>query len=325
MCSISSTIFFFLQADRYRPLLPLPFELTYLRYGLSPFEFEPIYKQIIGDGIPDFSRFDVVDYIRGCVEIDHIDVIEVSMDAAYALPGSLTPQTIEKLVDLKDELGHSYTTHLPLWSIELSSFNEPVRKGSVKSIVETMKLVEPLDPEVYVLHATGSLASEFSSLNYEKSMLSMICMLMSGFSAQSVEEIITQTEINPRKIAIENFEFPFDITREVVDEYDTSICFDTGHVLAKYSGDESLTDFYKTHKDRIVEIHLHDGSYKEINGIPVPTDHIALGHGEMPIREFLMELVKDDFKGPIIFELTHDETNESLERIKKVVPEALSS
>ena len=84
-----------------------------MRYGLSPFEFKPIYKQIIGDGIPDFSRFDLVEYIRKCVEMDHIDVIEVSMDIVYVLPGSLTPQTIERLVDLKDELGHSYTTHLP--------------------------------------------------------------------------------------------------------------------------------------------------------------------------------------------------------------------
>ena len=296
-----------------------------MRYGLSPFEFKPIYKQIIGDGIPDFSRFDLVEYIRKCVEMDHIDVIEVSMDIVYVLPGSLTPQTIERLVDLKDELGHSYTTHLPFWSVELSSFNEPVRKGSVQSIVETIKLVEPLEPETYVLHATGSLASEFSSMDFEKSELSMICMLMSVFSVQSVEEIITQTEINPRKLAIENFEFPFDITREVVDEHDTSICFDTGHVLAKYSGDESLIDFYRTHKDRIVEIHLHDGSYREIDGLPVPTDHIALGQGEMPIREFLMELVRGDFNGPIIFELTHAETRESLERIKEVVPEALSS
>jgi len=43
------------------------------------------------------------------------------------------------------------------------------------------------------------------------------------------------------------------------------------------------------------------------------------------IREFMMELVIDDFNRPIIFELTHAETKESLERIKEVVPEALSS
>jgi hypothetical protein len=43
----------------------------------------------------------------------------------------------------------------------------------------------------------------------------------------------------------------------------------------------------------------------------------------MPIRELLMEVVKDKFNGPVIFELTSPETIESLRKIKEVVPEAL--
>jgi hypothetical protein len=36
-----------------------------------------------------------------------------------------------------------------------------------------------------------------------------------------------------------------------------------------------------------------------------------------------MEVVKDKFNGPAIFELTSAETMESLRKIKEVVPEAL--
>jgi sugar phosphate isomerase/epimerase len=108
-----------------------------------------------------------------------------------------------------------------------------------------------------------------------------------------------------------------------VDEYDTGICFDTGHALTRYSGDESVIEFYKAHKDRIIEFHLHDGIYEEREGAVIHDDHIALGTGEMPIRELLMEVAKDKFNGPVIFELTSTETIESLRKIKEVVPEAL--
>jgi hypothetical protein len=41
------------------------------------------------------------------------------------------------------------------------------------------------------------------------------------------------------------------------------------------------------------------------------------------LRELVLELVKDQFDGPIIFELTIDEAKESLGHIKQVVHEAL--
>jgi sugar phosphate isomerase/epimerase len=122
-------------------------------------------------------------------------------------------------------------------------------------------------------------------------------------------------------------EFPFDIMRDVIDDLDTSICFDTAHLLSRMSGNESVMDFYTTHKDRITEIHLQDATYKEFDGAIAREDHITLGRGIMGnavLREFLTELVRDEFDGPIIFELTKDEASESLDLIKKVVPEALN-
>ena len=92
------------------------------------------------------------------------------------------------------------------------------------------------------------------------------------------------------------------------------------------SGTESVMDFYKTHRDRITEIHLQDATYTEYENAVAREDHIALGRGIMgdsALREFLTELVNDKFDGPIIFELTKDEARESLDLIRKVVPEAL--
>ena len=296
-----------------------------LRFGLSALEFQEVTGRVIIDGIPDFSRLNVVDIVREAVSSGY-SVIELGMEVLHVIPGSLTSESIDRLVDLKEELGHSYTVHLPLWSVELATFNEPVRLGGVTSTIEAIELAKPLEPETYVLHATGALAAEFSGLNYDAGLVRLISTLLAGFAAASVEDIISKTEIEPHRLAIENTEFPFDVIRDLIDDQDTGICFDTAHLLCRMSGNESVMDFYSTHKDRITEVHLQDATYKKYEDAVARSDHIALGRGVMgnkTLREFLLELSRDRFEGPIIFELSKSEAGESLTHIEEVVPEAL--
>lgn len=297
-----------------------------LRFGITAMEFQATAQQIIVDGVPDFSRLNPVEIIHECVQ-DGYSITELTLDAQHIIPTVFTPDSVSKLAELKDETGHSYTSHLPFWSIELASFNEHVRKGCIESIVESIELTKPLDPEAYVLHATGEIGNYVSSLNYGGSVVPLLCTILAGYAATSIEEIVSRTEIDPRKLAIENVEFPFDIMRPVIDDLDTSICFDTAHLLSEMSGTESIMDFYHTHKDRITEIHLQDGTITRYEGAIAREDHIALGRGimgDLVLREFLLELIKDEFDGPIIFELTKAEAQESLELIRKVVPEAFT-
>lgn len=294
-----------------------------MRFGMVALEFFPAVNRIVEGGVPDFTRFNLPEIVREDLQIEHIEVIEITMDTEQLVPGSLAPARISELAELKDELGHSYTVHLPLWSIEPSSFNEFIRKASVESIVSSIKLAEELNPEAYVLHTTGSLAAEFSRLSLPEGLRLLLAGYIGSFAEKSLEEILSKTEIDPRKFAVENIEFPFEITRDAVNKYDTGICFDTGHVLSKQSGDETLSEFYKQHRGRIIEIHLHDGSYPE-GGRAFRTEHTALGQGEMPIREFLLELHNDNYKGPLVFELAPAEVKESLSMIRQEVPEVLS-
>ncbi len=286
-----------------------------LRFGLMPLEFQPIVNRILNNGVPDFSRFDIISIVRECVEAGY-KIIEISMDLEYIIPGALSENKIRELVELKDELGHSYTVHLPLWAIEPASFNEHIRFASVETTVSAIKQAEPLEPEAYVYHSTGALAAEFSRLNVPLHIRNIIGGYMLSYAATSLEEILTGTEIDPHRLAVENVEFPFGLTREMIDEYNVSICFDTGHLLTRYSGEESVLEFYNTHKDRIIELHLHDGSYDECNGTPVHKDHVALGEGAMPIKEFIGQLMRNRFDGPIIFEIPKEEADLSLQRIR---------
>jgi sugar phosphate isomerase/epimerase len=297
-----------------------------LRFGITALELQEVSRNVIVNGIPDFSRLDVPTLVQDAISKDW-SVIELSMDVKPIIPTSVTSETIERLIELKEETGVPYTVHLPYLSIELATFNEHVRKGCVESISEVIELSKLLNPEAYVLHATGDLAAEFSSLPYNSQIVHTINMLLAGFSTTSIEEIVSKTEINPRKLAIENYIFPFEVMREVIDDQDTSICFDTAHLLCQMSGTESIMDFYHAHKDRITEIHLQDGNFTKCGGVVDYDDHISLGTGLMSdavLRKFLLELVKDKFDGPLIFELTEDEASESMNHIRKVVPEVLN-
>jgi sugar phosphate isomerase/epimerase len=297
-------------------------EVMSMRFGTVAIEFMPALKRVIAGGSPDFSRVNMVEIVRETAAIEHIQVIEMPMEIEHMVPGSLTPEVISELAELKDELDISYTTHLPFWSIEASSFNDFIRSGSVDSMVHSIKLAKELEPEAHVLHSTGSLPVAYARQGFSESVNLIVRGYMTSFVMKSVEEIISKSEVNPRKLAIENVEFPFEFTRDVVDELDTSICFDTGHLLTKMSGDEPLSEFYKKHRDRITEIHLNDG-VAERNEAGGHQDHMVLGTGDMPIREFLLELVNDKFEGPLILEMPYEDVIESLNTIHDSVPEAL--
>jgi sugar phosphate isomerase/epimerase len=295
-----------------------------LRFGLSIPEFQDTSRQVIANGIPDFSRFDAIENVRNAVD-DGFSVIELAMDAKHIIPGSLSQEEINRLAALRDELRHSYTAHLPFWSVELASFNEHVRRGSIESTIEAIELAKPLEPEAYVLHITGDLAAQFSNLSYGNELTRMIANLLLGFASASVGEIISKTEIDSRKIAVENVMFPFDITRDLIDDLDLSICFDTAHLLSRMSGTETVIEFYNNHRDRISEVHLQDGNYHEYEGAIAREDHLPLGRGimrAMILREFLLKLVSDRFDGPIIFELSRDDAENSMNLIKELAPEA---
>jgi len=115
-------------------------------------------------------------------------------------------------------------------------------------------------------------------------------------------------------------EFPFKLSREIVDQFTLSICFDTGHLLAGYSGEYSVMGFLKKHLDRIVEIHLHDGFHREKNGNIVKRDHLPIGSGDLRVSELMGCLDEAGFKGPMVFELGFDEAKHSLEVIREQCP-----
>ena len=137
----------------------------------------------------------------------------------------------------------------------------------------------------------------------------------------SLREILRETGIPRRLLAIETIEFPFDLTVAVAEELDISMCLDTGHVLAGFPGPFELFDVLERLLPRLGEVHLHDAPWQgPERHIGYGKDHQTLGKGDLDVGRFLDRLAAADWRGPIVFELSIAEALASLDEIRRVRP-----
>ncbi len=247
-------------------------------------------------------------------------LIELNTDLNIFFPHSFGVPTLKRLLELKESLGLSYTVHLPLWSLEPSSPFEEVRRASVDVMVDAALRFAPLEPEVYVFHATGPLATEFFiSSSIPDQARPLLMFMFQRNAARSIEEILKRTGLPSRSLAIETIQFPLDLTLGLAEEFDLSVCFDTGHVFSRQPGPVDFGEALAKCLPRLKEVHLHDAWFRpEPGGPPRWADHLPLGEGEVPVEEFFATLKEKGFSGPIIFELTIPEALKSLERLRSI-------
>jgi sugar phosphate isomerase/epimerase len=150
----------------------------------------------------------------------------------------------------------------------------------------------------------------------------LVTHLFQEQARHSVERLLTRTGLPPRLLAVENVEFPLELTLELAEGFDLSVCLDTGHVLAGYSGDMTIEEALERTLPRLAEVHLHD-AYRRLSpdGPVHAADHLLLGEGDLPVAWFLDQLVETGFTGPVIFELTIREALASLEIIRSHCPD----
>ena len=183
-----------------------------------------------------------------------------------------------------------------------------------------------IEPEVYVLHATGALAAEFYRMRLPELARAVILRQFQGYARGSIQAILAETGIPSRRLAVETIEFPFDLTVELAEELDLSVCLDTGHVFVGFSGPIDLFDALERCLPRLAEVHFHDGPWQGPNQvIGYGKDHQALGKGDLDVARFLDRLAAAGFSGPLVFELQVGEALASVDTIRSIRPQALAS
>ncbi len=246
---------------------------------------------------------------------DHgFTLIELNTDLQIFFPEAFALPVLRRLQDLREDRGLRYTVHLPLWSLEPSSPVEGIRRASVDRLVDAVLRLAPLEPEVYVLHIAGPLATEFfTSPGIPDMVRGALMRRFQQQAARSIEELLHRTGLPSQALAVETIQFPLELTLELAEAMDLSICFDTGHVISRQPGPFSFQEVLERCLPRLAEVHLHDGYYRQRpDGSVAWADHLPLGRGEVPVGELLRTLEAHGFAGPIIFELMLPEAKESL-------------
>lgn len=290
--------------------------LTRLRIGATALSFEGVMEGLkIGskDGIMSFNYTGLV---KRVIE-NGFKHVELTLDIYYVFPSSFSKENVETWKSMKEE-GITFSAHLPLLSLELDSPIEDVRKASINSVIKPVEVLEDLKPLIYVLHVAGPLAAEANRMEIDETYKQFLLEALSKNSSKSVEQIVSSMSdmgVRPHRIALESIEFPFSKTLEFAEKFNTSICIDTGHILAGYSGEISVEEALKLSSERLGEIHLHDAYRRREGGNMVVKDHLPLGAGNLNIQSFLKTLKQVNFKGPIVFELGLKDAKVSLQKL----------
>jgi sugar phosphate isomerase/epimerase len=293
--------------------------MTTLRYGIMEMQLGALLPTG-GDLLAHISKLTHAGLVRSLAD-EGFNLIELGGDLLLFFPHFFTPPAIEELARLKQERGLAFTVHLPLWSVEPSTPLQPVREGSVRALVEVAKAVQSLEPEAYVMHATGPLAAEFYQMRLPDAGKSVLLRQFQNGARHSIETVLKETGIPSRKLAIETIEFPFDLTMELAEEFDLGVCLDVGHILVGFSGPINLPEAFERIRPRLAEVHLHDGPWQgPERKLGYGKDHQALGRGDLDLPFLLNSLQAAQYSGPIIFELTLPEALESLKVIEAVAP-----
>lgn len=293
-----------------------------MRFGIMAMQIEKLLPSGLSaeEAADHMGSFSHRSLVRSLVEVG-FNTVELGGDLSLFLPQTYRPEAIAGLKEFKMERNLTYTLHLPLWSVEPSTPLEPVRRGSVQALAEIIHATQPLEPEVYVLHATGALAAEFYRMDLPELAKALILRQFQGKAIESLEWLLRETGTTPRMLAIETVEFPFDLTLEIAEALDLSLCLDTGHVLVGFSGPMSVEQVLEASLPRLAEVHLHDGPWQgPEQAIAYGKDHRPLGEGDLDVAGLLDRLEVEGFSGPLIFELQVEEALASLEVIRSLRP-----
>ena len=289
-----------------------------MKFGITPLEgsdFINIYDPQKGlDSFTDFLFSDMIMKV-----IDHgYEHCEISLDLFQVLPIKINDDEKSRLLNFKKKYDFTFSAHFPLWSIELASPNKHIREGSIKSLIDSYNMFKFMeaDIDVFILHPTGEFIADFLKMDIPKNLKQVIINIFTGYALDSIKKIIRETKIDKSKIAIENIEFPFEGTLDIIEKLKgPKLCIDTAHFLGGFSGDVDLIEITKENLALTSEIHLQD--FNEGGD----ADHGALGTGKNFPIEFLKIINEYDFKGPVVFELPFEKAYESVQFIKQKTPE----
>jgi len=223
--------------------------------------------------------------------LDEIELI-LFESAPKSLPSN---HEIKELFSLSKEYDLSYNIHLPL-DLLLGAPDSSKRHFAIETIKQVMNLTASLFPTTYTLHLPyGEIDFENERIKRWKERtyhsIDMLCSF--GF--------------NSRTISIETLNYPLEWVKEILIDFNLSVCIDIGHLIL-YGLD--MKDVFDRYKNRISIIHLH--------GANESRDHQPLELLSKSNLKTILEVL-EQFKGIVSIEIfSYDHLNASLKYLESV-------
>jgi sugar phosphate isomerase/epimerase len=253
--------------------------------------------------VGDFRRvyLNMLDYLIEFTQNQDLKFIEIV---------SIPPFGSSILNQIKDEVrekinGFKTSYHLPIKEINICALDPYIRKASVDEMKRLINFAEDVGVNKLVGHPGdyASLSEIYSLLGEQIREISKEVILeLFEYSKERKIEFCIENLTNRQLFFQKPDEFQFFIENNV------GFILDTAHSII--CGIDPV-DFVSKFGNKISEIHLVDGfeGEKDI--------HYPLGTAELDYRNFLGELEKINFKGPIILELkSREDAVKSLEALR---------
>ncbi|NLP03213.1 MAG: sugar phosphate isomerase/epimerase [Fibrobacter sp.] len=232
-----------------------------------------------------------------------VDDIELILFESSSFSNIPSANDISELRTIAEYNGCGYTVHLPI-DRKAGDPDERVRREFRDEACRIIDLTHKLSPRAWILHLEGI---EKGSGKEELSRWQKWCR-------ETVSDLVKRAE-NQRLIAIENLSYPVEWNESFATVFNTSYCFDIGHLWLQSGLDwESLC--VKLIPDTAV-VHFH--------GVHEGKDHISLSDGDREQqRRFLMLLKDAGYRGVLTLEIFNEKdlhlSMEVLGRLWELLP-----
>jgi sugar phosphate isomerase/epimerase len=222
-----------------------------------------------------------------------VDDIELVLFESRDYSNLPDPRTVARLAALAEQYPLTYTVHFPI-DRHLGSTCAGERQALLAGIGRAARLTEALQPHSYLLHIDGieTGADAARVRQWQQDVLALAA------------EVARQVP-DPRRIAIENLDYPFEWCDPFLDAFPFSVCIDAGHLW------QNAFD-WRAHLDRYLArtrvIHLY-------GAVPGSSAHSSLDIMSVPLIMDFLKSIKG-FGGVLTLEtFGFEETRTSIERL----------
>jgi len=201
----------------------------------------------------------------------NFDYLELTVEHPYARP-ELIEKKKKQIMDAISSYNLGLLSHLP-WYFSIAHPYERVQKAINTEIVSAMQVAASLGAKNMTIHTELSISPSAQGrkkmIENSTKTLKELHKKAKGFGIDLLLETIT-----PKSCTLEEY-------KQIFSEVDMGMTLDIGHAETNYP--QKFEGFYKTFKNRVRHVHLHDGKGE---------NHLAIGAGRMKIEDILKTLKK---------------------------------